>query len=55
MGAVGYTNDAVTELCIKQQKETDINKRIEMLKEIQLRVSQEVPMIFLATKSSYSM
>lgn len=55
MGPIGYSNEAITELCEAQLNETDFEARIQMFKEIQKLVSEEVPLIVVANQSSYSM
>lgn len=51
MGPIGYSNKEVTELADNQLAETDVNKRVEMLKELQYKISAEVPLLVIATKS----
>lgn len=55
MGPIGYSNAKITELAEAQALETDFNKRIAIFKELQLEVSREVPLVVVATQSSYSM
>ena len=45
----------MTALAEGQLKETDFEKRKEMFKELELLVSEEIPLIVLANQSSYSM
>ncbi len=55
MGAIGYKNDEITDLCEKQVFETDFEKRKQMFKNIQKLVSDEIPLFVIANESSYSM
>jgi peptide/nickel transport system substrate-binding protein len=55
MGPVGYSNERITALAEGQADETDFDRRISMFKELQLLVSQEIPLIVIANRSSYSM
>ena len=55
MGPRGYSNEEMTALAEGQLKETDFEKRKEMFKELELLVSEEIPLIVLANQSSYSM
>lgn len=55
MGPIGYSNDAITALAEEQMLETDFEERKQMFKELQLLVSQQIPVIVLANQSSFSM
>jgi peptide/nickel transport system substrate-binding protein len=55
MGPIGYSNEAITELCEAQVNEVDFDKRVQMFKDIEKMVSEEVPLIVVANQSSYSM
>ena len=55
MGAIGHNSETLTELAEKQVYETDFNARIEIFKELQKEVSNEIPLFVIANKSSYSM
>lgn len=55
MGPIGYSNENLTKLCEDQVYEIDFEARKEMFREIQLLVSQEIPLFVLANQSSYSM
>jgi peptide/nickel transport system substrate-binding protein len=55
MGPIGYSNAEITELAENQRFEVDFEARKQMFKDIQMLVSEEIPLIVLANKSSYSM
>ena len=55
MGPRGYSNQEMTALAEGQLKETDFEKRKAMFRELELLVSEEIPLIVLANQSSYSM
>lgn len=55
MGPIGYSNEAITELCEAQVNEVDFDKRVQMFKDIEKMVSEEVSLIVVANQSSYSM
>lgn len=55
MGPIGYSNDEITKLCEDQRFEVDFEARKDMFKQIQLLVSEEIPLFVLANQSSYSM
>ena len=55
MGPIGYSNDKITELAEAQVNEVDFEARKQMFKDLQKLVSEEIPLIVLANKSSYSM
>ena len=55
MGPIGYSNDKITEMAEAQVNEVDFEARKQMFKDLQKLVSEEIPLIVLANKSSYSM
>ncbi len=55
MGPIGYSNQVLTKLTEDQRFEMNFEKRIEMFKEIQKIVSEDVPLIVVANRSTYSM
>lgn len=55
MAAIGHSSETLTELAEKQVYETDFQARIEIFKELQKEVSDEIPLFVIANKSSYSM
>ncbi len=55
MGPIGYENAAITALANAQKAETDPDKRKELLAELQVEISREIPLVVVATKSAYSM
>lgn len=55
MGPWGYESEILTELAEAQAWETDFEARKEIFQEMQLIVSQEIPLIVLATESTYMM
>ena len=55
MGPIGYSNAQITDLAERQKDETDFEARKQMFKDLQLLVSQEIPLIVVANQSSYSM
>lgn len=55
MGPIGYSNEEITKLAEDQVYETDFEARKEMFKQMQLLVSQEIPLFVLGNQSSYSM
>lgn len=55
MGPRGYSNETMTQIAEEQMFETDFNARIEMFKELQMLVSEEIPLFVLGNQSSYSM
>ena len=54
MGPIGYSSERITELAEAQQLETDFNRRVEIFQELQLEISREIPLVVIATQSSYS-
>ena len=54
MAAIGHSSETLTELAEKQVYETDFQARIEIFKELQKEVSDEIPLFVIANKSSYS-
>lgn len=55
MGAIGYTNDEMTALAEAQMYETDFDARVDLFKQLELLVSQEIPLFVIANQSTYSM
>lgn len=55
MGAIGYSNQKMTDLAEGQMQETDFEKRVQMFKDLELLVSQEIPILVIANQSTYSM
>lgn len=55
MGPRGYSNEEMTRLAEAQMLETDFDARVEMFKELEYLVSQEIPLFVLGNQSSYSM
>ena len=55
MGPVGYSNEAMTKLAEDQLLETNMEKRKELLQELQVMISKEVPLIVITTQSSFVM
>lgn len=55
MGPIGYSNEQITDLAEAQVNEIDFEARKQMFKDLELLVSQEIPVIVLANQSSYSM
>ncbi len=55
MGPRGYSNEEMTRLAEEQMLETDFDARMEMFKELEYLVSQEIPLFVLGNASSYSM
>lgn len=55
MGPIGYENAAITALADAQKAETDPDRRKELLAELQVEISREIPLVVVATRSSYSM
>ena len=55
MGAIGYSNEEMTRLAEGQQYETDFDQRLAMFQELELLVSQEIPILVIANQSTYSM
>lgn len=55
MGAIGHSSEKMTQLAESQVYETDFQKRIEIFKELQTIVSEEIPIFVIANNSSYSM
>lgn len=55
MGAIGHHSDIITKLAEDQLKELDFDKRMNMLKELQYEISKEIPIIVVATQTSYVM
>lgn len=55
MGAIGYSNAEMTRLAEGQQYETDFDQRLAMFQELELLVSQEIPILVIANQSTYSM
>lgn len=55
MGPIGYSNEEITKLAEDQMYELDFEARKQMFKDLELLVSQEIPVIVLANQSSYSM
>lgn len=54
MGPIGYSAERITELAEAQQLETDFDRRVEIFQELQLEISREIPLVVIATQSSYS-
>lgn len=54
MGPIGYENAEITRLAEAQQNEIDFEARKQLFQELELLVSQEIPLIVLANQSSYS-
>ena len=54
MGPIGYSSERITELAEAQQLETDFDRRVEIFQELQLEISREIPLVVIATQSSYS-
>ncbi len=52
MTVKGYTNDKINELCNKQLKELDKDKRKELTDELQFEISKEVPVLPLICNRS---
>ena len=55
MGPLGYDNELITELAESQLLELDFERRKEILQELQYEISKEVPIVVLATKTTYVM
>ncbi|MBT9775723.1 peptide ABC transporter substrate-binding protein [Clostridium sp. MCC353] len=55
MGPIGYSNEEITKLAEDQMYEVDFEARKQMFKDLEALVSEEVPLIVVANKSSYSM
>ena len=55
MGPIGYENAQITELAEAQKLETDFEARKAIFQELQVLISQEIPLIVIANQSSYSM
>ena len=55
MGAIGYSNPEMTALAEAQAAETDFDARVELFRELELLVSQEIPILVIANQSTYSM
>ena len=55
MGAIGYSNPEMTALAEAQAAETDFDARVELFRELELLVSQEIPIFVIANQSTYSM
>ena len=55
MGAIGYSHEEMTRLAEGQQYETDFDQRLAMFQELELLVSQEIPILVIANQSTYSM
>lgn len=55
MGPIGYSNEEITKLAEDQLYEVDFEARKQMFKDLEALVSEEVPLIVVANKSSYSM
>lgn len=55
MGPIGYSNEEITKLAEDQMNEVDFDARKQMFKDLEALVSEEVPLIVVANKSSYSM
>lgn len=52
MGPIGWDNPEITQLAEDQLKEMDPEKRKEMFKALQDKISQEIPIIVLATQTT---
>lgn len=52
MGVIGFKNEKIDKLCNDQLKEMDSNKRTEMIKELQVEISKEVPILPLICEST---
>ncbi|NLP37670.1 MAG: peptide ABC transporter substrate-binding protein [Firmicutes bacterium] len=55
MGPLGYDNERITELAEAQLFEMDFDKRKELLQELQAEISKEIPIVVVATKTTYVM
>lgn len=45
-GAIpGYSNEKINELCLKQLRETDMEKRMEIIGELQLAIAEDIPQL----------
>lgn len=55
MGPIGYSNEEITKLAEEQLNEVDFEKRRQMFMDLELLVSQEIPLLVLANESTYSM
>ena len=55
MGAIGYSNPEMTALAEGQMYETDFDARVALFRELELLVSQEIPIFVIANQSTYSM
>ncbi len=55
MGAIGHDSGVITQLAEEQLKALDFDKRKELLKELQYEISKEIPIIIIATRTSYVM
>ena len=55
MGAIGYSNEEMTQLAESQMYETDFEKRVQLFQQLELLVSQEIPILVIANQSTYSM
>lgn len=55
MGAIGHSSKEMTELAEAQAYETNFEKRVEIFKELEKIVSEEIPIFVIANSSSYSM
>ena len=54
MGPIGYSSQIITRLAEEQALETDLSKRKELFKALQMEISREIPLIVVATRSTYS-
>lgn len=52
MGVIGFKNEKIDKLCREQLKEMDKSKREEQIKELQLEISKEVPILPLICEST---
>lgn len=55
MGAIGHSSKEMTDLAEAQAYETNFDKRIEIFKDLEKIVSEEIPIFVIANSSSYSM
>lgn len=55
MGAIGYNNPVMTDLAEQTATETDFETRKQLFMDLQMMVSQEIPIFVIANQSSYSM
>lgn len=53
MGPIGYQNEEITALSEAQRYETDFDTRLGMFKDLQQRISEEIPLLVIANASTY--